>query len=206
MRKNYKVFKSTAAERELESKNGFFWATLIVGVVDTFEMRNISNDGRIEAIKNIINTDKMQIFFYNKGLNHIRKCFRQQYSIKLNKNKCFKYFFKKRGYSYYTDTNIVDFCRILLQELNKSPEGKIAFIETISENCVDLTNMQRNHIIINDCVRHLFGFQKQILSNIVQDKVETSVKISNKRKALKGIITEMKRLIEDYSFPKCCEQ
>lgn len=206
MRKNYKVFKSTAAERELESKNGFFWATLIVGAIDSFEEGNMSNGKKIDAIIAMINTDNKQVFLYNKGLNHIRDSFRQQYSIKLNKNKCFKYFFKKRGYSYYTDTNIVDFCYILLRELNKSPEGEEAFIKTIKNNCVDLTSMQRNHITINDCERHLFGFQKHILSNIIQDKEGANIKISNKKKALRGIITEMKRLIEDYSFPKCCEQ
>ncbi len=204
MRKNYRFFKSTAAERKLESKNGFFWATLIVGAIDTFERKKIPDDKKVDAIKDIINTDDIQIFLYNKGLNHIRERFRQQYSIKLNKNKCFKYFFKKRGYSYFTDTNMVDFCRVLLQELNESSEGKIAFLETINENCVDLINMRRNHIIINDCVRHLFGFQKHIISNIIQDKVGASVKISNKMEALKVIITEMESLIRDYSFPNYC--
>ena len=182
MRKNYRFFKSTAAERKLESKNGFFWATLIVGAIDTFERKKIPDDKKVDAIKDIINTDDIQI----------------------NKNKCFKYFFKKRGYSYFTDTNMVDFCRVLLQELNESSEGKIAFLETINENCVDLINMRRNHIIINDCVRHLFGFQKHIISNIIQDKVGASVKISNKMEALKVIITEMESLIRDYSFPNYC--
>ena len=200
MKNNYHVYDSTVFARALISKNGLFKAAALLGASREDRVRNcFEAEERCALMRQIYSEGRDSLTLCNRGIKHICAIMRAD-NLAVRKRKCMSYLFTREGRWLYTDILITSFAKTLLAEVNNDSCLKKLFQEELSNECSSFAN-EPGQPLLEDCVQHLFGFQYEMLNNVVQHRAFPN---SRKSKALKKCLSEMDDILGWAKYPEKC--
>lgn len=200
MKINYHVYDSTVFARALISKNGLFKAAALIGASREGRVRNcFEAEERCALMRQIYSEGRDSLALCNRGIKHICAIMRAD-NLAVRKRKCMSYLFTREGRWLYTDILITSFAKTLLAEVNNDSCLKKLFQEELSNECGSFAN-EPGQPLLEDCVQHLFGFQYEMLNNVVQHRAFPN---SRKSKALKKCLSEMDDILGWAKYPEKC--
>ena len=200
MRFNYHIYDSTVYSRALISKNGLFKAVTLIGASRDDRVRNcFEAEERYTIMRQIYSDRKDSLALCNRGKNYICAIMKAD-GLAVRKRKCMSYLFTLEGRWLYTDTLITSFAKTLLAEVNNDGSLKKLFHEELSNECDSFSN-EPGQPLLEDCVQHLFGFQYEMLRNVVEHRAFPN---SRKSKALKKCLDEMDDVLRRAKYPEKC--
>lgn len=199
MKKYYGIYGSLKEDRDFESKNGFFIAAILIGVSRSEEILNcVSPDRRYEMIKEKYEAQRESFTWCKRGAKYICALLKDK-GIPIRKRKCMCYVFTGRGRFIYSDIAIIDFARTILQIVNFDP----VLCKVLEEELVkdSIYEAMPGGVTTSECLAHLFGFQYEFLDRYVNGGRRAG---ETKKKRLSDWQDEMKKILENFQFPKRC--
>lgn len=198
---SYHVYNSTAAAKDLTSKNGLFVALALLGAYHTEEVQACPTE--IECIKKAVAcysnaNEKEQSRLAKYMVNHIYTIMSTK-GISISRRKCMKCVATTNGERIYTDTDITIFAEILLSMIKDNRMLLMELNKILQHECYRINATSE----LGDCVHHLFGFQYENLKRIIPRRIFQN---SRKTRALRKCLDDMSVILNSASYPNTCER
>lgn len=203
MRK-YGTYKSKVGHRDvkhLEAQNGLYKAIILIGISREEGILDVlDSDSRYTQIMKEYNKNPNSKSYCNKGKRFICNIMSIN-DEKISKRKARYYLFKENGGMYYVDIMITHFAKAIFQEINNDEALLKALGMVLKRECNDFS--VADDPTASDCVSHIFGFQYEVLKDIVDERYDITRKNSKKTFALKKCFEEMGTIVLAVGYPKC---